>query len=242
MEQNEIMNRIYSYLFYALGTLCVVCAALLSSAYLAALASLVVLISAVYLNSGHIVNNLLVKRSNIIEIYNGFRLDNNLESAVKRIGDEYRAVSIALLNPGKVDTAMHDAIKALIESVHEPFEFSIMLKEADGKKMIESLDTKRRMKEILLARLDSGKQDRINALKREIDILGTEIQNVRKGGKALDVILKLCAFGSSVNGTGAARESSAGIKRVADAFSSALGMDYEILRGEELLNFIEANQ
>lgn len=240
MEENEILNRIYSYVFYTLGVLCVVLAAFFSNLYLIAVTSILLLLSAIYLNSGHIVNNILIKRSNIVEIYNHYKLSSELDSAVKKIGNGHHALSIAFFRIEKPNNASNDAIKALLETLHESFEFGILVKEADKEKMIETLDTKRRMKEITLSRIDSKHQDKINALKREIDILAAEIQNIRKSGKALEVLAKIISFGNSENEAEAAREASKNIKRIADSFSAALGVDYKIIKGEELLNVLEA--
>ncbi len=236
-----MMNRLYSYLFYAVGVLCLVCAAFFSNLYLIALTSVLLLFSALYMNSGHIINNILIRRSNIIEIYNGYKLSNGLDSAVKKIGNEYFAVSVALLMIEKANGASHETIRSLVESIHEPFEFGILLKEADRKRLLEGIEVKRRMKEISLSRIDPKQQDKINALRREIDILGVEIENITKSGKALDVIVKLSSFAKSEVEAEASRESAASIRHIADAFSASLGMDYEILRGEELLGFLEVN-
>lgn len=241
MQENEIVNKIYSYIFYALGVLSLICGVFLSNVYLIALTGILLLFSAVYFNSGHIVNNILIRRSNVIEIYNEYRLSTSLDSVVKKAGNEYRAVSIALLIIGKANNATHDVIEGLMEGIHEPFEFGILLREADRKRMIEALEVKRRMKEIVLSRLEPKHQDRINGLRREIDILSTEIQSIRKGGKALDVIVKLSSFGSAENEVEASREAANSIKHIADSFSAALGVEYELLKGEELLDFLEVS-
>jgi len=236
-----MMNRIYSYLFYAVGILCLLCAAFFSNPYLIAFTAILLLFSALYLNTGHIINNILIKRSNIIEIYNGYRLSNNLDSAVKKLGNGYYAVSVALLMIEKSSNASHETIRSLVESIHEPFEFGILLKEADRKRLLEGIEVKRRMKEISLSRIDAKQQDRLNALRREIDTLGLEIENIKKSGKALEVIVKLSSFAKSEVEADAEREAVASIRHIADAFSAGLGVDYELLKGEELLGFLEVN-
>jgi hypothetical protein len=239
MEQNETMNRIYSYLFYGIGILCIVCGIFFSDLYLIALTSILLLVSAVYMNSGHIVNNFLIRRSSIIEIYNGYRLSSNLDSAVKKVGNGYYALSVAIIIIEKTSNAGQEIIKNLVESIHEPFEFAILLREADRKRIIEGLEVKRRMKEIALSRTDSKLHDKINGLKREIDILGLEIENIRKSGKALEVVVKLSSFARSEVEVEAAREASSSIRHIADAFSASLGVGYELLKGEELLDSLE---
>jgi hypothetical protein len=95
------------------------------------------------------------------------------------------------------------------------------------------------MKEIALSRADPKKIERIGALRREITIINSEIENLSKGGKSLEVIAKLSAISRADRESSAASEASYSIKRVADAFSTALGSECRILKGEELLGLIE---
>jgi hypothetical protein len=98
MEEHESLNRIYSYLFYG-GSLAMLASAFFfSNIYLVVAAILLCSASAAYMKSGHILNNLLLKHSRIIEVCNGYKLAPQTDSAVKRIGKSYQGLSIALLD------------------------------------------------------------------------------------------------------------------------------------------------
>lgn len=239
MEEQDTLNKVYSYLFYGTAVLCLVAAALLSDAYLVLATAILLLASAAYLNSGHIINNLLVRHSAIVEVYNGCRLSERLDSVVRKVGDAYVSESFAVLRQERPVSAGHEAMRNLLESIREPFTFSVSLREMDRGRMVEGLETRRRMKEIALSRMAQGRRDRANALRREIDILNADMESIREGGKALEVLMHLSTQSSSHDPRDAARESSSSIRKVADAFSAALGVDYEVLSGEELLGFVE---
>ncbi len=239
MEEQDSLNRVYSYLFYAAGVMTLVCGAFLSSAYLLVLTAAMLLLSALWLNSGHVLNNLLLRRSVVVEIYNGYRISEGLESIVKRIGNGYRAWSVARLKVDRMSSCTGEAVKALIDGIREPFEYSIILGEADRGRILEGLETRRRMKEIALSRIDQKKQDRINALRREIDIIAAEIEGVVRSGKALEVVMVIRSYADSESRSAAGGESARRIKHIADAFSAGLGLEYEVLNGEALLGFVE---
>ena len=241
MESYEILNRTYSYIFYGGAALTLAGSAISGNAYLMAAAAVLLLLAAVYLNSGHIVNNLLIKRSAIVEAYNGYKASSTYDSAVKKMGSGYLGVSAAILLLEKSSEAGQMAMKNLIEGVHEPFKFTIMLKEADKRRIVEELEVKRRMKEILLARTDQKRYDRANELKREISVLESDIESINRSGKALDVIVGISSFSRSASEAEAAMESASSLRRVVDAFSAAFSIEYRILGGESLLDFLEAN-
>lgn len=241
MESHEILNKAYSYLFYSASVFTLIASALSGNAYLIAATAVLLLLAAIYLNSGHIVNNLLIRHSSIIEIYNGYKASNSYDSAVKKVGNGYLSISAAVLILEKANEAGQEAMKNLIEGLHEPFRFGIALKEADKKRLVEELEVKRKMKEILLSRTDTRQYAKANELRREIGILDSDIENIRKGGKALDVIISISSFSRSESESEAAIESADSLRRVVDAFSAAFSIEYRILNGEKLLDFLEAN-
>lgn len=242
MEENEIKNRVYSYVFYTLA-----CAAFLLSIFsyniilIIAIAVLLILSSA-YLNSGHIINNFLIKRSNIIEVYNGYRLNPDSYSVFKKYGNYFHSVSVAILNVEKGAEQRADAVESVLNSVHEPFEFSISLTEVDKKQMLESIEIKVRMKEIMLRKTNSKSTDKINRIKREVNILNSELDTIRASQKAFQAVLRIKTFVDSANENEATRESYRNLIRIADTFSAALNVGYELLKGEQLLEFIEVIQ
>jgi hypothetical protein len=238
MAEGILNNKRYACMVYVLGVCSVLCSAIFANGYVAAVSAFLVLLSVAYFNSGHVINNFLIKRSAIIEMYDGFKVSRNLDSLVKKTNEGYIAIATALVRIDSKKTVENGKIKELIEGIRVPFEFSIALKEVDGKKLLESMETRRRMREIVLSRVSRKKEDKINSLRREIDVINDEISNIKKGGKALDMTVKISSFSSSVSELEAVREVSSNIKQVGDSFSVTFGVGYDILKGEELIEFI----
>jgi hypothetical protein len=232
MEEINKLNALYSYAFYAAAVAVLLVSAIAGSAY-AAFSAILLLLAAVYLNSGHMLNNLLIKRSKFIMIKNGYRLGRNLSSAVKKEGEAYTGVSIAELMVGKaVDNGMFGNI---IDNIKDPFEFSVSIRETEKRRLVESLETKKRVKEIALSRIDPKMYNKINQVKKEIEIIEKEMANILGGSKSLEVSIRLKAIKSSSDRVEAELEPTKSIIRIANAFCTNLGLEYRILSGEELL-------
>ena len=97
MTEGILNNKRYACMLYALGACSILCSFIFSNGYVAAVSAFLVLLSAVYFNSGHIVNNFLIKRSAIIEICGGFKVSRNLDSLVKKTNEGYAAMATALI-------------------------------------------------------------------------------------------------------------------------------------------------
>ncbi len=235
MEEEKFKNKLYSYMFYALAGAALVASIFFYNALLFGIAAFLIFLSALYYSSGHLINNMLLRHSLLVEIYNEYRLSDNIGSAVKRIGNDYKSVSAAVLRPNRGISVGSSEMLALIEGMSEPFEFSIAVMEMNKKALLENLETKRRMREISLARLSQGTYDKTNEIKRELEVFEKEIEGIRSKGKALDVSIRIRTCAVSPDEIEAARSSYARLVHVSDAFSTVLNADYSVLKGEELL-------
>ena len=97
------------------------------------------------------------------------------------------------------------------------------------------------MKEIELNRIMPANRNKAGVLRRELEVIGSEIESLRASEKSLEVLMSVTSIARSESEYQALLEASAGIRRVADAFSSASGTGYEILKGERLAEFLEAS-
>ncbi|MGA3020877.1 MAG: hypothetical protein ABSD68_02930 [Candidatus Micrarchaeales archaeon] len=234
MLENDIENRFYSYAFYVLAAAMLLASALSHNIILLLMAVLFIPASAIYMHSGHVLNNFLLGRGKIIEIYNKYKVSENLSSAVKKVGNSYFSVSCAILK--KVSGERNgELISSLISNTDFPFEFSIGLRSVNKEKILDGLETKRRFKEIEIARADPKKYDKTNCLRRELEIIESDIKSIRSQ-KPLALSLKLKTFASSSDESDAATETSQNIERLASSFSSSLGFEHEILKGERLMD------
>ena len=238
MDEMELGRKLYSYSIYAISIIILIIAILSGIFIIVIISSALLLISILYLHSGHIINNLLFKKSRIIEIKNNYILGNNIGCVFKREGNLFKSISIAELKPESSPNISSDVFSSLIESIHEPFEYSILITEVDKRKILEPLETKRKMKEILLTKINSNKYDKISNIKREIEILDSEISGIKSSGRAFEVKLIIKTISVSESESEATSQSYRSLERIADTFSATLKVNYQIIKGEELLNFI----
>ncbi len=237
MDEKELTKKIYSYALYSASVIILILSILTGYFFIVILSAILLLFSVIYLHTGHIINNILIKRSRIIEISNNYTLSSNTVCVFKHEGRYYKSISIAIIRPETAPSISSEEFTSLIESIHEPFEYSISMVEIDKKKVVEPLETKRRMKEIFLTKIKADRYDQINNIKREIELLGSEIESIKASGKAYDISILLKASYFSESEAEATSQSYKNLERIADAFSAALKINYEIIKGEELLNY-----
>ena len=230
-------NKNQFYFVYSLATAIFVASLVFSDRTTLIVSASMLLLSVALLNSGHVINNLLIKRSKIIEIAGNYRLSSSLNSMSREAGGLFKSTSLALLRPRPGSTMKSDSIKDLLDGLSEQFEFSLELLEADKSKILENLRTKLRMKEIALSRINGKSYEKDNALKRQIDSINGDISSLASGGKSFQFAIKLKSIYSSENQGEAEFCAARNIETLANKFSAVLGLDYEILRGERLLEY-----
>ena len=238
MEEIDFWNKVFSYLFYISAILLSVVSIIFSNAVIFLLSVISIIFAAVYFRSGHILNNFLIKHSRVIEIKNGYFIGSNQISAIRRQNVGYLSVSIALLRIEKTYQDRNSLVFNAIENAHEAFDFTVSVREMNRRKILEMLETKLKIKEIYLKKINPGKYDKINSVKREIEIIRNEISNFKKSESSFDIAIKISSFAESTDSFEASSESGKKIEKIAAIFSSALNADYDILSGEALLNAI----
>ncbi len=239
MEEYELKNKVYSYAFYCGFVAAIVAALMFYNAYIFIAACAMLLLAAAFQSTGHLLSNLLLRHSNVIEIWNGYTLSDDLAGAYKQVGNTYYGVSIARLRLRKDSEMSSVSLKPILENLTESFEFSVSAFEIDKGEMLEALETKRKMREIAMSRIAERSYQKINETKRQLDILGGEIASIRDDGKAFDVVIRLRAIAKSANEIEATRLSARSLAHMTNLFSANLGVDCEILRGEALMKALD---
>ena len=127
-------NKNIFYMAYALSGAIFIAALIFSNTLILIAASSMLLLAALSLHSGHIINNILIKRSNIVMVSGNYRISQNLNSISRREGESFRSISIALLKPRSGSEVKSNSLKDLLDSLNEHFEFSVELAEAGSMK------------------------------------------------------------------------------------------------------------
>ena len=230
-------NKNDFYMVYVLSAAIFIAALVISNTAILFASSLVLLFAVLMMHSGHIINNLMIKKSKIIVMSGNYRISQNLSSISRKEGELFRSVSIALLKPRAGSEAKSHSLKDLLDSMNEHFEFSVELAEADKTKILENLRTKLRMKEIALSRIGERPQDKANFLRRQIDLINGDISSLASGGKSFQFVIRIKSICTSDDQDDAESYSARSIEILANKFSASLGLDYDILHGETLLNY-----
>ena len=241
MQLLQEENVQYFYYVYGLAALIFLSAILLSNTLLVLACAILLFLSVVLLHAWNIINNVLIKKSNIIQMSGQYKISQNLNSLSKRTSNGYRSISISILKMPRSAIVKTEPLKELIDSINEQFEFSIELASADKSKMVENLKTKLRTKEIALARMNAKPYDKVESLKRQIEIISGDIHNLVSGGRPFHFILRLKSISISNDLYQAEADSYKSIENLSNKFSATLGIDYEILSGEKLLAYEVAN-
>jgi hypothetical protein len=238
MADEQFGRKIYSYVFYVFAIIIFFTCLLLNHTWLVLISSVLLLLAALYFNSGHIINNILIRKSKIIEVAGAFKLSTETKSVFRKLGSKYASYSVAILSYDRGYNFSQEAFASFIMSIDEPFEFSIALEQLDTRKLMENIETKIRMKELSLKKIGPAKYDQISRIKRDIEILNNELGRLRDNNKNFNLIMRLKSYAESYSGLEAARASIRNLEKLCVSFSSSLGVGYRIVEGEELLGIV----
>jgi hypothetical protein len=234
----KLTNYAYSYAVYAGFALLIILSAVYSSILLLALSAFLLFASVFVLRYGHIFNSFLTNKMKILEVSSGYSLGKRGFSAVKKIGTSYYGISIASLKVTTGVNAGSRIITEAIEKIRIQFEFSVRLERIDLKKLLNGLETRRRIKEIELSKIGAKDYDKANRLKREIGIVESEIQSITCGNTPMSAMLLLKCASVCKSSEEAQMLPYKNLQELCTLFASSFNFDYIILKGEDLLELL----
>lgn len=205
---------------------------------LLALSVVLLLFAVIYSKSSHIVNPILARKFGITVVNQGYRLSENLKVAIKEMDSGYRALCIALLTPSSRITADGSKFEELLLKSRFPFEFSVYVKEINPKKILDSFETKRRIKEIELSRVHPSKTEESGRIRRELGMIEGEISEITKGSLPIGVGIKLRCSATGASESEAANGAITRIDQLCSLFGTTYNLGFRHLSGEELLGSI----
>ncbi len=221
MDDPRDNNKVYAYMIYAISIGALVLSLLSYSLVGIILVATLAFLSAAYMNSGHIINSVVMKRLRVIEICDGYRVSGSMHSAVTRKGAMYSSVSVAVLKPNSKIESQNKIFEDLLDKIKIPFEFSISVRKLDRKKVMESLETRRRMKELELSRSEGTDYKSASMIKRQISTIENEISIISEGNEPVEALVKLKSFASAETEAEAARMSFRQLEHIANLVASS---------------------
>jgi len=231
-------DRTYSYAIFAFAVLALISAALMGSPLLIVLAIVLSLLSVIYLHSGHIINNIILGRSGIVEVSGGYSLHESMASAVRKYGQYYKGISVAELKIDSAASYSSSQFAGIIEKSGVPFTFTIGIRNIDRKTFTEALETKRRMKELAISNTPSDSYDKLNRLKRELSMIEGELKRVNDGSKPIEAFAYVSSSAVEKSSSEAANASLRQLEEVVSLFKASLGVNCSISKGEELMRLL----
>ena len=238
MDRFQLPQAYYNYLIYGTFGLLVLLSILFASVPSLIAASAAFLIAVIYSKSSNIINPILARAGKISIASGSYTLSDNPRVAVSYFGNLYACVGVSLLLLNSQVTGTSEKFEEIIAKCKYPFEFSVAVESMGTKKVMDDLETRRRMKEIELSRSDNSKIDQINKLQRELDLISGEIAQIAQGSKPIYVSMRIKCSASSYSEGEAASTALSRLESVSNLFGATYNLSYKVLSGEELMKSI----
>lgn len=230
------------YVIMAVAGLLAVASILTLNPVVICLASASILVSVVIYKLWYVIDSLIFKRTNLIELFNGYELSKDRNSAIRRMDDRVSSTTAAILNVDKEASIDRVDIENIIAHISYPFKFVMQVEKLNVGKIMEGLQTSRSIKEIELSRLDTARSSvRINQLKRELELIHHDINAIKTG--ETPVKLAHYIFTTAVSDTfyDAEERAKSQIRELSSQFDALLKSKSRIMDGNELLDLLKVD-
>ncbi|MGC8628951.1 MAG: hypothetical protein ACP5T4_01950 [Candidatus Micrarchaeia archaeon] len=227
----------FAYLFVAIALAVLAYSVYYRSALLIFAVSILLLAGSVYSVAGKYINAIALaymgRRAKYQQEH--YMLSQNLASAVKRQDNAYAAIAaVSIVFTKQVNSSQ---IGSILLSRDFDFDYTVSIRHIDAKKYVEGLETKKRLKELELAKCDSKKYAKINELKKEIQAIESDIGKIQ-GSRPVSINVLVKAIAKDTSPYVASKNVLENAESIANAFSEISGASCEILKGEELLEAV----
>jgi hypothetical protein len=191
----------------------------------------------------YIVEAVIFRRTNIIQIIENSEISGDRSTVIRRLGSSYCSTAAALLHSSSNEAIEKEKIENIISNSRCPFKFVMQVETININKLIDSLETKRNIREIELGRANnSGSKDnaaKINSLKRQIEQLDNEIEKISSGDTPLKVAQYIMTSAVSENKFNAQERAKSQLRELASQFGALLGTKSEMLDGNDLIQLLK---
>ncbi len=212
------------------------------NALLIAATGVLAFISFIIFKTWDIIESVIFKHTNMIQIFNGYELNNDRLSAIRKRGRVFTATSAALIRLG--DRNIEKAnLENIISNLNAPFKIIIHIERVDVKKILDKLRTKLYSKRIAISRLEKepgkGHGMKIDMLKKHAEAIEHDINSITSGMVPLNLAYYIMTSGISESRFMAEEQSKHNIRNITNQFNALFCSDSEILSGDRLLRLLE---
>ena len=236
MKENTLF-----YLLLALSALTLVASIATLNPFLVAATALLLLSAVSVFKLWYIIDSLIFKHTNLIEVFNGYELSGDRSCAILRKGGMISATTAAAFTVGKGAAPDGAQMENLIANFSHPFKFIMQVERLNTDKVSDDLRTKRSRKEIELSRIDQKQQNlpRINQIKREIEQLEHDISVISSGNAPLRLAYYAVTCAVSDTSYDAEEQAKSRIRELSSQFDGLLKSKSMVLKGPDLLDLLK---
>ncbi len=244
MNKNIIKNneQIIVYLFGIFSIISLIAGVIILNSFLIGLSLFLGFSCFILYKMWDIIENVIFKHSNLIQVFNGYELSNNRYVAIRKINKFFSATSIALIKINETDI---DKIKLenIIANINIPFKIVIQIEKVNLEKLLDNLKTKLYSKQIIISKLENSSNKKfgikIEQAKKYISGIEQDIKNIELGLTPLKLCYYIMTSALSENKFIAEEESKQHIKTITNQFNAIFSSYSEIVYGNELLRLLE---
>lgn len=208
-------------------------------------ASVSALIIFVVYTGWDIIESLVFKHTNMIQVVGNYEISGDRATAMFRKGNKYVSVSVSEIG-AITDVGMDERrFENIIERLNIPFRLVMQIEKIMTRNMTEGMETQKHMREIALSRLSpKAPRDRLKKqkLKNEILYLEHNISELMSGGIPLQLSYYVMCNAVSFDRYSAEKLSISNMNRITTEFDSAFGTKSRLLSGNELINILRMEQ
>ena len=234
-------QEIYSYVLLAVAVVILAASLMASNVVLVLVTAAVLLASVAVLKLWYVIEAFIFRRTNLIQVFDGYELSGDRQSAIARHDGKISATSAALLVVGSAAEVDREKVEGIISRVSCPFKYCMVVERLEMAKILDRLQTERNMKEISLSRLDSTNKGIAvaNQLKREIEQVEHEIESITGGESPMKVAHYIMTTAVSDSLFSAEERSKSQIRELSSQFDAILKSRSRLLGGAELLELLK---
>jgi hypothetical protein len=232
-------NKIIIYLVIAIGFGACAASLLTLNLYLIAFCSALSLVLIFLYKLWDVFEAIVIRKTNVVQLLGDYEIEAERLTATRSTAKGFSATAAAILKSPPTREISRENIERIIANSNSPFRLVVQAERLDESKIIDNLKTRRRMKEIELskARAERGDSSR-NVIKREIEVLESEIKAIGAGSAPIETNIYLITSAVSDSKFAAQERAVAQAKELSGEFSAVLGAGFDSVSGTELIRLL----
>lgn len=192
----------------------------------------------------YIIDAYIFRHTNTILLFDGCELSGNRRAAIRQVGNRYVATAAAVLIGAPNHELDRIALEGVISRFKSTFRFITLVSNFNTNKILDALKTRRASKELSISHLLSEthplrNSQKIESLKRDINVLDSEIKNLTSGSSPLHMANYVLTNAISESKSLASERACELAKRIAGELGAICGANVEPVYGTDLINLLK---